>query len=169
MDMEDDMPMAPLPITLTAAQFEALARLGDALAPQLADLLPDERLRGAATRAFERLAAADAEPNDADLELERFAGALRAVRSVEMAKLLRGRALDILAVAVLWSAVESLSGLARADALLGIPAVDDPEWRAEVLDLLIDRGVEVHLPGDRARRASRPLAQAAEADVRATR
>lgn len=144
------MPIFPIQITFTYAQAHALARVGEALAAPIADLFPDGRHRSAVTRAFDRITATieGVEPAEFDLDMERFIAIFGGLRSTEMAELLRARVRDLLAVAILWSAVESIPGVAGADGLLGVPAVDHPAWRAEVLDLLIDRGVGIRLPGE---------------------
>jgi len=144
------MSLIPVEIAFTRAQAAALVRVGDELAPQIAELFPDGRHRSAVVRAFDRIADAieGVQPIEFDLDLERFMAIYAALKSADMAELLRARVRDLLAVAILWSAVESISGLDGTDGLLGVPAIDHPAWRAEVLDLLIDRGVAVELPGE---------------------
>lgn len=151
------MPIFPVHIALTYAQAHALARVGEALESQISELFPDGRHRSAVVRAFRRITEAieGVEPPAFDLDMERFIAVFGGLQSAEMAELLRARVRDLLAVAVLWAAVESISGVAGADELLGVPAIDHPGWRAEVLDLLTDRGVVVRLPGEGAEASGR--------------
>jgi len=139
-----------LTLSLTPTQAAALARVGEQSAELLAEWFPDGRHRSAAVRAFDRIADAieGLVPDAFDLDLERFADVHARLKSAEMAELLRVRVRDLLAAAVLWVAVESIPGIGDAEGLLGVPAIDDIEWRAEVLELLQARGIAVVLPGE---------------------
>lgn len=137
-------------VTFTPAQAAALARIGDACTVRLAEWFPDFRRRGAAIRAFDRVADAIDGTSLAsfDVDLDRFADLHAQLKSAEMAELLTVRVRDLLAATVLWVAVESIPGIGDAIGLLGVPCIDDIEWRAEVLDLLEARGITVVLPGE---------------------
>lgn len=144
------MPPALIPITLTVPQAKMLALVGQQLRPQVEALFDHGRYRAVIERTFDliddRLGGATPDPFDVDLE--NFAEVFGYVRSHEFAEVIRTRMRDLIAVTTLWRALEDLSGVADTSGLLGVPAIDSIEWRAEVLDLLLDRGVEVTLPGE---------------------
>ncbi len=147
------MPTQLTPLRFTRAQLRALADVGRWVGPDLPRVFVDHRRRRSAERAFDaiddQLRGLRRDP--IDLDLETFADLHAELRSVELAGLLRARVRDLLAVLTLWRALEQLGPAADAERLLVVPAIDELGWRADVLDLLIDRGVQVTLPGERRR------------------
>lgn len=144
-------PSPPLTISLTRAQAIALAHVADRLGPQIHDLWPDDRSRAPAVGAIFAIQTAVEDgttPDPFETDIEHFVSTIGDIRSAEFATVIRSRMTDLMAVAALWRAVEDLSPDAEADGLLDVEAVDTLDWRAEVLDLLIDRGVEIILPGE---------------------
>lgn len=104
----------------------------------------DGRSRAALDRARDRLAAAlDTRrviPDHAH-DCDALSDALSAVGSVELLALAARRVRDLARVVELWTAVER-AGRAEARArLLRVEVVDEPEWRADVLDELEAVGV----------------------------
>lgn len=144
------MPSPPTTLRVTRAQLRALATVGRWIAPDLHRVFDDQRSTRAAERAFETIDdhLRDIRRDPIDLDLEALADLHAELRSAEMAGLLRARIRDLLAVLILWRAIERLGPAADTAHLLDVPAIDELGWRAEVLDLLIDHGVQVTLPGE---------------------
>lgn len=144
------MSTAPLVVHLTPTQAAALVRVGEVV--DLAAIFPDGRHRSAARNGFDRVddRLRGVEPDPLELDLDRLGRVLADVRRPDFAAVLGARLRDLLAVAVLWTAVEALLPSADAAALLEVDAIDGIDWRAEAIDLLDARGVAVVLPGERA-------------------
>lgn len=142
-------PEVPTGITLTRAQAAALADVGERLGPQIHDLYDDERCRAPIIRALCAVRGAvegdggGLDPFEVDLEF--FGSIFGDIRSAELAEVVRSRIRALIAVMVLWRAVDDLSGAGESADLLEVSAIDRPGWRAEVLAYLRARGVEVHL------------------------
>jgi len=142
-------PSAPVNFTLTVAELVGLITLANHAAPHIGAVIPDADERAAAERGLFRLrgAAQGLRPNDADLDLERLAEALGAVRAPAAAELLLARATDLLGVARLWVAVErahreaTRGGLPHADraaALLRPELLTVLHWRLDAQALVRD-------------------------------
>ncbi len=137
----------------TRAQLRALATVLRVLGPETRKAFDDGRRHRALIRAQEAIedALSGAHPDPFDRDVEQFADLFADLRSEEFCELIRSRLRDLLSVVILWHSLEALSGVAGSGAvgdLLGVPQIDDPSWRASVVDLLLDQGVEVKLPGD---------------------
>ena len=137
----------PIRPNFTRAQLRALARVGRQLAPEIRGCFDDERVYRAVVRAFDTVDdALDGVADDPlELDIESLADHFAEIRSNPFAVLMRSRIRDLLAVLILWRAAEKLDA---GDLLDAEEAMSNPVWRAEVLDLLLDRGVEVTLPGE---------------------
>ncbi len=144
------MPSEPTAFRFTRAQLRALADVGRWVGDDLPRVFVGHRRRRSAERAFDAVDdhLRGLRPDPIDLDLETFADLHAELRSVELARLLRARMRDLLAVLTLWRAVERLGPGPETDRLLVVPAIDELTWRADVLDLLIDRGVPVTPPGE---------------------
>jgi len=148
-------------LELTVAQARSLLLLASGAEDRLPKLLPDGRNRSAAMHALDLLrdAVAGHPMRTMDLDLQAFADVASSLRSPEALALFESRLRDLLAVSTLWRGLEGAEHDARrrGDAtaaancieLLDIDAIDEPPWRADVVDLLDGLGVAVILPGER--------------------
>lgn len=150
-------PSTPVSLTLTVAQLTGLIALANHAAPHIGAVIPDPDPRAAAERGLYRLRAAaqGLRPNDADLDLERLAEALGAVRAPAAAELLLARAADLLDTARLWAAVEAahreatrndLPHADRAAVLLYPELLTTLHWRLDAQALLRSLGTKASSP-----------------------
>lgn len=153
-------PLAPVHLTLPAAQAAGLVALATAGAEQVASRAMSPSGRAAATRGLHRLRAAvqGLRPNDADRDLEGLGEVLADVGSAEAVGLLTARVRDVLDVALLWSALERAHRLAIRDdlphvgqtgRLLHTELLTTLVWRLDAVALLTSIGMAPDLSGER--------------------
>ncbi len=153
-------PLAPVHLTMTAAQAAGLVALATEGAERVESLATGRSDRAAATRGLHRLRAAvqGLRPGDADRDLERLGEVLADVVSPEAVGLLTARIRDVLDVALLWSALERAHRLAIRDdlphvgqtgRLLHAELLTTLVWRLDAVGLLTSIGMAPDLGGER--------------------